>query len=453
MSWSPTDVTLLAGPAKRHWSKRLLPRSLLGRSLLIMVIPLILLQGISVWVFYDRHWDTITRRLAQGLAGDIVTVVELMQRAENEAEVREAFELASWSMNLDLTLLDDIPLPEPPRPWIISLLDRKLTWALEDRLSYPFVVDTNAGDDLVEIHVQLADGLLLAQVSRERLFSSTTYIFIMWMVGTSIVLFGVATIFMRAQVRPIRRLARAADSFGKGRDVPNFKPEGAKEVRLAAAAFLQMRARIKRQIRQRTEMLAGVSHDLRTPITRMKLQLALLGDSAEAENLQSDLVEMERMVEGYLAFARGEGAEDAKATNLSELLRDVVGQAERDGSHIELEIKDNLVLPLRRESMRRCLSNLVNNAQRYATNVHVRADHLRNAVEVTIDDDGPGIPETEREEVFKPFYRREQSRNPATGGVGLGLTIARDVIRSHGGELTLDEAPLGGLRANLRLPV
>ncbi len=453
MSWSPTDVTLLAGPAKRHWSKRLLPRSLLGRSLLIMVIPLILLQGISVWVFYDRHWDTITRRLAQGLAGDIVTVVELMQRAENEAEVREAFELASWSMNLDLTLLDDTPLPEPPRPWIISLLDRKLTWALEDRLSYPFVVDTNAGDDLVEIHVQLADGLLLAQVSRERLFSSTTYIFIMWMVGTSIVLFGVATIFMRAQVRPIRRLARAADSFGKGRDVPNFKPEGAKEVRLAAAAFLQMRARIKRQIRQRTEMLAGVSHDLRTPITRMKLQLALLGDSAEAENLQSDLVEMERMVEGYLAFARGEGAEDATATNLSELLRDVVGQAKRDGSNIETEIKDNLVLPLRRESMRRCLSNLVNNAQRYATNVRVCAENLRNAVEVTIDDDGPGIPEAEREEVFKPFYRREQSRNPATGGVGLGLTIARDVVRSHGGELTLGEAPLGGLRANLRLPV
>ena len=453
MSWSPTDVTLLAGPAKRHWSKRLLPRSLLGRSLLIMVIPLILLQGISVWVFYDRHWDTITRRLAQGLAGDIVTVVELMQRAENEAEVREAFELASWSMNLDLTLLDDTPLPEPPRPWIISLLDRKLTWALEDRLSYPFVVDTNAGDDLVEIHVQLADGLLLAQVSRGRLFSSTTYIFIMWMVGTSIVLFGVATIFMRAQVRPIRRLARAADSFGKGRDVPNFKPEGAKEVRLAAAAFLQMRARIKRQIRQRTEMLAGVSHDLRTPLTRMKLQLALLGDSEEAENLQSDLVEMERMVEGYLAFARGEGAEDAKATNLSELLCDVVGQAKRDGSCIETEIKDNLVLPLRRESMRRCLSNLVNNAQRYATNVRVRADHLRDAVEVTIDDDGPGIPEAEREEVFKPFYRREQSRNPATGGVGLGLTIARDVVRSHGGELTLGEAPLGGLRANLRLPV
>lgn len=439
---------------RRFWLKRLfMPRSLLGRVLLIMVTPVILMQGITVWVFYDRHWDTITRRLAQGIAGDIVTAVELLQRSETQNQVEEVFRLAKWSMKLDLALLGDRPLPTPPEPWVISLLDRKLTWALEDRLSYPFSVDSDAGPDLVEIHVRLADNLLRVRVDRGRLFSSTTYLFIAWMIGTSVLLFGVAIVFMRGEVHPIRRLALAADSFGKGRDVPHFRPEGATEVRLAAAAFLQMRARIKRQMRQRTEMLAGVSHDLRTPITRMKLELAMLGDSPEAENLTSDLVEMERMVEGYLAFARGEGTEEARETDLSELLRDVISQAQRAGSRIDAEIADGLVLPLRPEAMRRCLSNLINNAQRYAEKVMVTAAPGFQAAEIVIDDDGPGIPEAEREDVFKPFYRREGSRNPTTGGVGLGLTIARDVVRSHGGELSLGESDLGGLRAYVRLPV
>ncbi|MDJ0942719.1 MAG: ATP-binding protein [Kiloniellales bacterium] len=439
---------------RRFWLKRLfLPRSLLGRVLLIMVTPVILMQAITVWVFYDRHWDTITRRLALGIAGDIVTAVELLQRSETQDQIEDVFRLARWSMKLDLALLGDRPLPTPPEPWVISLLDRKLTWALEDRLSYPFAVDSDAGPDLVEIHVKLADDLLRVRVDRGRLFSSTTYLFIAWMIGTSVLLFGVAIVFMRGEVHPIRRLALAADSFGKGRDVPNFRPEGAKEVRLAAAAFLQMRARIKRQMRQRTEMLAGVSHDLRTPITRMKLELAMLGDSPEAENLTSDLVEMERMVEGYLAFARGEGTEEARETDLSELLRDIVAQAQRAGSRIETEITDGLVLPLRPEAMRRCFSNLINNAQRYAEKVRVSAAPGFQAIEITIDDDGPGIPEAEREDVFKPFYRREASRNPTTGGVGLGLTIARDVVRSHGGELSLGDSELGGLRAYVRLPV
>ena len=455
MYWCPTDMPLSgATPPRRFWLKRLfLPRSLLGRVLLIMVTPLILMQGITVWVFYDRHWDTITRRLAQGIAGDITAVVELLHSSQTQDELEEVFLLAQSSMNLELALLGNVPLPEPPQPWIISLLDRKLTWALEDRLPYPYVVDTDAGPDLVEIHIRLPDNQLRVRVDRGRLFSSTTYLFIAWMVSTSVILFGVAIAFMRGEVRPIRRLALAADSFGKGRDVPGFRPEGAKEVRLAAAAFLQMRARIKRQMRQRTEMLAGVSHDLRTPITRMKLELAMLGETPEAENLTSDLDEMERMVEGYLAFARGEGMEDSEETDLTELLEDVIAQARRDGSKIQSDIADGLVLPLRPEAIRRCFSNLVNNALRYADTVQVRAEPGYEAVEVTIDDDGPGIPETEREEVFKPFYRSEGSRNPATGGVGLGLTIARDVIRSHGGELSLADGPLGGLRAYVRLPV
>jgi two-component system osmolarity sensor histidine kinase EnvZ len=275
----------------------------------------------------------------------------------------------------------------------------------------------------------------------------------MWMVGSSIVLFVVALLFMRNQVKSIRRLAQAADSFGKGRDVADFKPEGATEVRQAATAFIQMRDRIKRQIRQRTEILAGVSHDLRTPLTRMKLQLAMLGQTPEAESLESDVAAMERMVEGYLAFARGESVEQLQPTEVSDLLREVVAQMRRDGGVIDLHVEQAMTVPLRREPMRRCLSNLIANAQRYGEHVSVHAGARDKIIEITVDDDGPGIPPDKRREVLRPFFRLEQSRNPETGGVGLGLTIARDVARNHGGDLVLEDAPDGGLRARIWLPV
>jgi two-component system osmolarity sensor histidine kinase EnvZ len=290
-------------------------------------------------------------------------------------------------------------------------------------------------------------------VSRERLFSSTTYIFIMWMVGTSMVLFAIASIFMRNQVRPIRRLAAAADGFGKGRNLPDIKPEGATEIRTAAAAFNLMRERVQRSIVQRTEMLAGVSHDLRTPLTRMKLQLAMLGDGPDITDLKADLAEMESMVEEYLAFARGEGAEAVVDADIGEILNDVVAGARREGALIDIDSDAELVVPVRPNAFKRCLNNLVTNAMVHADHVAVHASRNEDAIEVTIDDDGPGIPSDQREEVFKPFYRLDSARNLDVGGTGLGLTIARDVMRGHGGDLRLEEAPQGGVRARLRLPV
>ncbi|MGE5766882.1 MAG: ATP-binding protein, partial [Bacteroidota bacterium] len=316
-----------------------------------------------------------------------------------------------------------------------------------------FVIDARSVRGHVEIWVELPEGVLRALVTDERLFSSTTYIFILWTIGSSVLLFGIAVVFMRNQVKPIRRLARAAESFGKGQEVRDFKPEGATEVRQAAAAFINMRDRIKRQIQQRTEMLAGVSHDLRTPLTRMKLQLEMLPDVPEAEYLQADVAEMEHMVEGYLAFARGEGQETPAPSDLGGLLRDVVAQMTRDGRTIDLHIEQDLALPLRRDAMRRCLTNLLANAQRHGRHVAVTAGRRKSRIEVTIDDDGPGIPPERYEDVFKPFFRLDQSRNPATGGIGLGLTIARDVARSHGGDVALEAAPGGGLRARVWLPV
>jgi two-component system osmolarity sensor histidine kinase EnvZ len=451
MTTPPTDPLYphgAPGPIRRF-----LPRSLLGRAVLIIVTPLILLQVISTWVFYDRHYDTITKRLAQGLAGDVAAVISLMERDPSLQQRREAFQLARSAMQLQLSLTERTALPELTRPRVRTVVEARLEEALTERLRQPFVLDARSIRGHVEILVQLPEGVLRVLVNDERLFSSTTYIFIFWTIGSSVLLFGIAVIFMRNQVKPIRRLARAAESFGKGQEVRDFKPEGATEVRQAAAAFINMRDRIKRQIQQRTEMLAGVSHDLRTPLTRMKLQLEMLRDVPDAKYLQADVAEMEHMVEGYLAFARGEGQETPAPTDLGSLLRDVVAQMARDGRAVDLHVEQNLTLPLRREGMRRCLTNLLANARRHGTQVAVRAGRRKNVIEVTIDDDGPGIPAERYEDVFKPFFRLEQSRNPATGGVGLGLTIARDVARSHGGDVALEAAPGGGLRARVWLPV
>ncbi|MGD1878409.1 MAG: ATP-binding protein [Kiloniellaceae bacterium] len=433
--------------------RRFLPRSLLGRSVLIIITPLILMQVISTYVFYDRHYDTITKRLAQGLAGDVAAVTTVLQSDPSPQRRHEMFQLARNTMQMQLTLLEQAALPALPQPRVHTLVEIRLRDALQERLGLPFVIDARSIKDRVEILVELPQGVLRVLVTDERLFSSTTYIFIFWTIGSSILLFGIAVIFMRNQVKPIRRLAHAAENFGKGQEVRDFKPEGATEVRQAAAAFINMRDRIQRQIQQRTEMLAGVSHDLRTPLTRMKLQLAMLQDVPDAKYLQADVAEMEHMVEGYLAFARGEGQETPAPTDLGMLLRDVVAQMTRDGGAIDLHVEQDMTLPLRREGMRRCLTNLVANAQRHGTHVAIRAGRRKNLIEVSIDDDGPGIPPERHDDVFKPFFRLEQSRNPATGGVGLGLTIARDVARSHGGDVALETAPGGGLRARIWLPV
>jgi len=275
----------------------------------------------------------------------------------------------------------------------------------------------------------------------------------MWSIGSAAVLLLIAGIFMRNQVRPIRRLAYAADMFGKGRDVPAFKPSGAREVRQASTAFIIMRDRLKRQMQQRTEMLAGVSHDLRTPLTRIKLQLAMLGDSEEVEALKKDLAEMEIMVEEYLAFARGEGAERAVETDLPALLGDAVAAAQRNGHDVALKTRGTLRAIVRPNALKRCIANLINNAARYAKRIQLQAARKSGFIEITVDDDGPGVPEDKRGDVFRAFYRIDDSRSPETGGAGLGLTIARDIVRGHGGEIVLTDSPLGGLRAVIRLPV
>ena len=432
--------------------KRILPRSLLGRSLLIIVTPLVLLQVVSALIFFESHWAKVSLRLARGLAGDIASLIDVMDENPGPENRKWIFDLAARNMSIDATMKEGATVAATP-PVGNDRMERILIRVVTEIVAKPFQIDTESLDRRVIVDVQLAGGVLQIVTTRKRLFSSTTYVFILWMVGTSMILFGVATVFMRNQVNPTRRLALAADSFGKGRDVPLFKPEGATEVRQAASAFLAMRERMMRQISQRTEMLAGVSHDLRTPLTRMKLQLALLGDAEGIDELKEDVAEMEYMLDGYLAFARGEGTETPRSEDLTTILGGVVAQARRKGGMVELHTDGDLTVPLRPDAFKRSVTNLIDNAMRYGNHVSVRAGRLDEAIEITIDDDGPGIPEDKREEVFKPFYRLEGSRNPGTGGVGLGLTLARDAIRGHGGDISLGDSPDGGLRVRLRLPL
>lgn len=434
--------------------KRYLPKSFLGRSIMIIIMPLILLQVVSTWVFYDRHWNTITRRLADSVAGEIGLVIDAMGKFEQQENVNWLTGSAA-DLGLFFTFKEGEILPNAPQPQVTGggILDTRLANAMRERVRRPFHIDTWSHDRLVQMKVQVPDGVMEIFVPRERLFSSTTYIFVMWMVGTSLLLFAIATMFMRNQVRPIRRLADAVDNFGKGRDVPNFRPEGATEIRRAAAAFERMRGRINNALTQRTEMLAGVSHDLRTPLTRMKLQLEMLGDARGVEDLKEDLREMEVMVEEFLAFARGEGTEEAVESNLDEIVATVARSASADGRDVVAKTDGDMKILIRPNAIRRCITNLVVNAVTHATAVEIGASRRGTLVEITVDDDGPGIPEEEREAVFKPFYRLDPSRNPGTGGTGLGLSIARDLARGSGGEVTLEDSPLGGLRATIKLPV
>ena len=333
-------------------------------------------------------------------------------------------------------------------------IDAKILQGFEEKLSRPFAVDLRGQqDDRVAVYVQLDDGLLRALAGRKRVTSTTTWLLLAWMVGASLLLAVIALYFMRLQIRPIRRLARAAESFGKGGDVGDVRLQGALEIRQAAHAFNLMRNRILRHVGQRTELLAAVSHDLRTPLTRMRLALELLGADSDPglSDLRTDLDEMAKLVESYLAFARGEGREAVEPTALRPILDSMRDRAERSGVSLEVKMERPLIMPLRPLAFRRCLANLVDNACRYAGWIGISVQRRDEFIEIQVEDDGPGIPEAYREKVFQPFFRLDQ-RHGEDAGTGLGLTIARDVVLGHGGDLKLERSSRGGLRALMLLP-
>jgi len=447
LSGRPADLSV----RQRNWLKRLLPTTMFGRALLLIVIPLILVQVISAWVFYARHWETVAHRFASDVASEIIMLADSIKLAQSDEQIDRLMNSAQSRTELTFSFERDAELPAAV-PVGSTRSEEHLRLAMFERASSRFRVDGVSDPGNLSVLVQLPDGVLHATMPYKRLNTSTTYIFILWMIGSSLVLFAVAAVFLRNQVKSLRRLAAAADSFGKGRPVAFSKVEGALEVRQAAVAFIQMRDRIQRQIIQRTEMLAGVSHDLRTPLTRMKLALEFMGDSPTTAELKSDVVEMEHLVQVYLDFARGEGTEKPVDTDIAALLQDIAASAAREGTALSLDRPTEFVVPIRPRALRRCLGNLIANGARYGSHVWLTSNAVENGVDILVDDDGPGIPANERDHVFQPFIRLDTSRNPSTGGIGLGLTIARDVARGHGGDVRLETSPHGGLRARVHLP-
>lgn len=431
-----------------------MPKRLYARSLIIVIAPMILLQSVVAFVFMERHWATVTQRLSQATVRDIAAIIDLIETYPHDADYANIIRIAQDRMQLKVDLLPPDPLPPPgPKPFF-SILDDVLSSEITRQINRPFWIDTVGNSNIVEVRVQLENKVLRVFVRRSQAYASNTHIFLIWMVGTSLVLLMIAIPFLRNQIRPILTLAEAAESFGKGRPMPrDFRPRGAEEVRRAGFAFIQMRERIERQIDQRTAMLTGVSHDLRTILTRFKLQLALAGGKAETKAaLNQDIDDMQSMLEGYLAFARGEASEDPGRFDLEAYFQKLSEEAALRKCKLSTALSGDPTVHVRPNAFARLLSNVIGNAFRYAKTVEVSANHGRGSLVVTVDDNGPGIPADRREDVFKPFVRLDEARNLDASGTGLGLSIARDIARSHGGDITLDDSPLGGLRAIIKVP-
>ena len=433
-------------------SKKVLPRSLLGRSLLIILLPLVILQAVALQIFYGSHLEVVSRRFAASVAGEISYTLDMLRRFPRVTDRDWILRDARDQFDLDIGLKPNGLLTNIKHKAILGPMDTDLAAALEEKIGLPYQMDWTSDPQFIHVQIQVTDGVLEVLAPRKRFYTGTIYLFMVWLVGSALLLFTIAALFMRNQVRAIRRLAAAAEAFGMGRDHGPIKPEGAVEVRQAATAFNRMQERIRRFLTQRTEMLAGVSHDLRTPLTRLRLALAMLPRREELRQdtaeMTADVEEMERMIGGYLAFARGEGTEQAQEIDLSTMLEEVAMRARRAGAEVDLDAEPGLTLPLRPDAVRRAITNLVDNARRHARRIALTAlSQGGRTVQVTIDDDGPGIPSDRRESVFRPF------ESGAPGRTGLGLTIARDIVRAHGGDIVLEDSPLGGLRARIQLPV
>lgn len=427
-------------------SRYIFPRSLFGRFLLIIAVPMVLVQAVATFIFYDRHWSSVSRHMNEALAGDIAMIVSSLTNVSKE-EQQSIIKLSNETMYLHTELLPNQQIRSTELHEF-----RPLQFLLSQKLSLPLAIAATDDEDQIIVDIQLSDGVLRISSSIKRIKNSSTYIFILWMTGTALLFIIISILFMRIQVRSISRLAEAAEGFGRGEERSYFKPEGAKEVRKAAVAFNKMKERILRQVTQRTEMLAGVSHDLRTPLTRLRLQLAIMDNEKITKEMEYDIIEMEKLIQEYLDFARGDGEEETEVVDASELLKDIIEKYQQHHPNLEASIDDGMQLNGRPSGIRRAINNFIDNGLRYGQHVKLKAFHDKRYIRITIEDDGPGIPDNKHKEVFKPFFRLDSSRNLDEGGAGLGMAIARDIIMGHGGRVVLSDSPLGGLQVSIRLP-
>ncbi|MDY6407155.1 MAG: ATP-binding protein [Pseudomonadota bacterium] len=429
----------------------LMPEGLLHRFILIILLPLLLLQVLVLLFFFNRHWDTVSHRLSRDVVGEIGAIATLIQNQSlDEEDLDTVIQALNKRMLINLYFEKNVRLIPSLKSTETGTM-KTLIYELQE-LGYPFTIHETDRQEAA-VSIQLNTGVLHGLISKKRFFSSTVYVFLVWIFGFSVILFWIAFLFMKNQIRSIERLSQAAESFGRGQTVNSFKPSGAQEVKQAGQSFIQMRNRIQRYLSERTGMLSGVSHDLRTPLTRMKLQLSMLPPSEAVADLKQDVSEMEHMLEAYLSFARGEGKEPSEKISLNQLLNELIEKLRKNGQKIDFHQECEVSCICRPNELVRAITNILTNAGRYAHQSRLSLGIYRQMARLILDDDGPGIPPQKRTEVFRAFYRIEESRNAKTGGVGLGLTITRDIVLSHGGDITLDDSPMGGLRVIIRLPL
>lgn len=437
------------------WRYKLLPRTLFFRTMMLIFIPLIVVQIVSIVVFFDSSWSRMGRRLADNVADDMQVIMALYEDGQDVSKIRK---IAAINMQTDFNVL---PLEAPyPSNYVtennriaVDYLQEALTNSFGEKKWQIFYDQTAKVRDLV---IWLNDGVRKYSFAmpRKKIFSSSIFMFVVWMVATSVCLLIVSMLFLRIQVRSIAELARTAENFGKGIYDDGFKPYGSSEVRKAGLAFIKMKERILRSIMERTQMLAGISHDLRTPLTRMKLVATMMPENQDKQDFLIDIDEMEKMLNGYLAFVRGEGDETAKEVEIKAMVQNLCSRFKIEYKKLKFRsnIKEQLMM-IKEQALKRALSNVIANACRYGKKVEVAVEGRDKKICILVDDDGPGIPKEKRDEVFRAFYRLEESRNKETGGVGLGLAITKDIIASHGGKILLNESKMGGLRVVIELPI
>jgi len=429
--------------------KKILPKGLFYRSLIIVATPIILLQIIITIVFFDSLWIKANKGMTRSLVSEVKTLFEIYNN--DQADKETILDLYNKNFDFVVRLKENEIFPDRiPERWY-SPMDRSLRRELKSAFPNAYWFDTTSYKETVYLKIKYKNGFLQIFFPKSRIAPSSARIFALWITLPGLLLITIAIIFLKNQTRPIVNLARAAESFGKGEFIKEFRPSGAREIRQAAYEFDRMRKRITIHLNQRSEMLSGISHDIRTPLTRLKLQLALLKQQDLAKKMSGDIEEMERMLNEYLEFSRHQKNEETEKVDLNNIIEDVV--AKYENKQINVSIEKNLDINIRPNSIKRCLTNLIDNGLSYGKKVEIFCNKTRKNILILVDDDGPGIDENEYQNVMKPFYRIDKSRGQNKSGVGLGLSIANDIIRSHGGVISLEKSPLNGLRVKISLPL